>query len=155
MSSVTRSSIIDAPVSDVWVRVTSFAGVNHELLPWMRMTPPRRYRDASIETVPVGVPLGRVITWYLGVLPLDYDDMSFAEVVPGRGFHEVSTMGSMRRWEHRRSLEPVDGGWRTRVTDQLDFEPRVGHRITERTIRALFAHRHRRLKAWFAAEHTP
>ncbi|MFV0434980.1 MAG: hypothetical protein ACK5LO_13495 [Leucobacter sp.] len=129
--------------------MTSFAGVNHELLPWVRMTPPRRYRDASIETVPVGVPLGRVVTWYLGFLPLDYDDMSFVEVTPEVGFHEVSTLGSMRHWEHRRTLEPVDAGDRTRVTDRLDFEPRFAPRLSVRAIEKLFAHRHRRLAAWF------
>lgn len=150
MSSVTRSSIVNAPPAAVWSRVTSFTGVNHELQPFMRMTPPRPYRNASIETVPVGVPLGRVTTWYLGFLPLDYDDMSFAEIVPGVRFHEVSTLGSMRHWEHERSLEPVDDGTRTRVTDRLEFEPRFGRRMTERTIQRLFAHRHRRLAGWFA-----
>lgn len=150
MIPVTTSSVIEAPPEQVWARVTTFVGVNHELLPWMRMVPPRRYRGANIGTLPVGTRLGRVVVWYLGFLPLDYDDMSFAEIDPGRGFHEVSTMATMRRWEHRRSLEPVDEGHRTFVTDRIDFEPRFGGWVMERTIRALFAHRHRRLQTWFA-----
>ncbi|WP_454301587.1 SRPBCC family protein [Salana multivorans] len=154
MTSVTISSTIDAPADEVWSRVTTFAGINHELLPFLRMTPPRHHRDASIETVPVGPPLGRVTIWYLGLLPLDHSDMRLAEVVPGRGFHEVSAMGSIPHWEHRRSLEPVDGGRRTRVTDHLDFEPRFSRRVTERMIRALFAHRHRRLTTWFRSAGT-
>jgi ligand-binding SRPBCC domain-containing protein len=155
VESFTQSSVIDAPPSVVWERVTSFAGVNHELMPWMRMTPPRRYRDASITTVPTGVPLGRVTTWYLGFLPLDYDRMSFAEVVPGVSFHEVSTMGTIRHWEHQRTLHPVDDRARTRVTDTITFEPRLPGPVTGRTLRALFAHRHRRLAAHFTTTPRP
>ena len=151
MPSVTRSSIVHAPPAEVWARVTTFAGINHELRPLMRMTPPRRRREETIETVPVGVPLGRFAVRYLGVLPLDHSEMTLAEVVPGSRFHEVSTMGSMRHWEHRRVLEAVDGGTRTRVTDALVFEPRLpAGRLAALIVGGLFAHRHRRLRAWFA-----
>jgi len=148
----TLTSRVEAPIAELWARVTSFAGVNHELMPWMRMTPPRRYRDASIDTVPTGVPLGRVTVWYFGFLPLDYDRMSFMEVAAGSHFHEVSTMASMRRWEHLRTLEPVGTGEETSVTDTIRFEPRIPGtaRATEATLRALFAHRHRRLQQWFS-----
>lgn len=151
MGSFTVTSTVDAPRAAVWERVTSFSGVNGELMPWMRMTPPRRWRDARIDTVPTGVPLGRGTTWYLGFMPLDYDWMSLAEVVPGVSFHEVSTMGTMRHWEHRRTLEPTGDGVGTRVTDVIVFQPRLAftEAATGRILRALFAHRHRRLAAHF------
>ena len=68
---------------------------------------------------------------------------------PGRGFHEDSTMLSQRRWVHRRTLEPVDGG--TRVVDRIEFEPRLPGLagLLRPVFRAVFRHRHRRLAAHF------
>ena len=152
MPSFSLTSTVDAPAAVVWARAATFAGVNHELRPFLRMVPPRRYRSATIDTVPAGVPLGRVFIWYFGFLPLDYDAMGFAEMVPGSHFHEVSTMGSMRHWEHRRTVESVGNGTRTRFTDEVTFEPRLA--IIEGpasiVLRRLFAHRHRRLQTYFA-----
>lgn len=148
--SFSRSSVLDASVGVVWDRVTRFDGVNHELMPWMRMTPPRRYRSATIESVPLDVPLGRVLIWYLGFLPLDYDEMSFTELLPGAHFQERSTMRFMRSWGHHRAVAAVDEG-RTRLTDTIEFEPRppLASWPLERILRGLFAHRHRRLITQF------
>lgn len=149
---ISRTSIVDAGAADVWSRVTAEAGINHELMPLMRMRFPRHLRDASITTAPVGEPLGRAWIFYLGFLPLDYDDLVLAEVAPGSHFQEVSTMLSMRRWEHRRELRDLGGG-RTEVSDTVGFEPRlpVLGVVLEPVVRALFAHRHRRLTAYFSA----
>lgn len=149
METFSRSSTVDAPPADVWARVTTFAGINHELMPWMRMTPPRRHRGESIATVPTRTPLGVAVIWYLGFLPFDHDRMTLAEVVPGVSFHEISTMATMRHWEHHRVLEPV-GGHATLVTDTIRFEPRLPGPITGWMVRRLFAHRHRRLRTHFA-----
>ena len=56
-----------------------------------------------------------------GVLPFDYDELKLVELSPGRGFHEESTMLSMRLWRHERTLEP-DGDAKTVVRDHLTFE---------------------------------
>lgn len=50
--------------------------------------------------------------------------LSIAELDPGTRFHEKSTMLSMRRWEHERTLIEVDGD-RTEVRDRVTFERRV------------------------------
>jgi hypothetical protein len=77
-------------VGAVWARVVTFAGINDEMLPWMTMSPPRGTAIMRIDTVEVGEPLGRFWLRLFGVLPLDYDHLTFAELEPGRRFHEKS-----------------------------------------------------------------
>jgi ligand-binding SRPBCC domain-containing protein len=143
------ASVVPAPVDAVWERVTTFEGVNDELMPIVRMTCPPELRRID----PAEVPLGR--TWFrswillFGVVPFDWDDLRLLSIEPGRGFHEDSTMLTQRRWVHRRDLAPVDGG--TRVRDRIDFEPRVPGlgALLGVVFRAVFRHRHRRLAAHF------
>lgn len=145
-----HTSVVTAPVDEVWARVTDFAGVNHELMPLMRMRVPRAHRGTTVATVPVGEPLGRFVIFYLGFLPLDHDRLMLTELDPGSHFQEVSTMLSMRRWEHRRELRPLGDG-RTEVTDTIGFEPRLRFlaRLLEPVLRRVFVHRHRRLARYF------
>ncbi len=143
------ASVVPAPPERVWERITSFEGVNHELMPIARMTCPPQFRRID----PASVPLGR--TWFrswillFGFLPFDYDDLCVVTLEPGRGFHEDSTMLTQRRWVHRRDLEPIDGG--TRVRDRIDFEPRIPFlgSLMRAIFHAVFRHRHRRLAAYF------
>jgi ligand-binding SRPBCC domain-containing protein len=146
-----QTSVVGAPADAVWRRVTNFEGINAELMPVMRMRVPHAHRDTTVATVPVGVPLGRAWIFYFGFLPLDYDDLMITELEPGSHFQEVSTMLSMRRWEHRRELRDVDGA-RTEVTDTIGFEPRLPllAGVLEPVLRRIFAHRHRRLSLYFA-----
>jgi ligand-binding SRPBCC domain-containing protein len=85
----------------------------------------------------------------LGVLPIDYDDLTLVALEPGRGFHERSRMMSMRVWEHERWLTARDGG--CHVVDRLAFQPRLPGMgpLLERFIRATFRHRHARLRRHF------
>ena len=145
------SSELAAPVSEVWSHVASLEGVNHELGPWFRMTAPAG-TELSPATVPLGQPWFRSWLLLLGVLPVDYDALCIERIEAERGFLERSSMLSARVWEHERTLEPLPGGG-TRVSDRVEFVPRI--RLTARlhraVIRALFAHRHRRLRARFGA----
>ena len=117
------ASVVPARPEAVWERVTTFEGVNDELMPIVRMTCPPGFRRIDPATVPLGRPWFRSWILLLGVLPFDYDHLRLIAIEPGRGFHEDSTMLSQRRWVHRRNVEPVAGG--TRVTDRIEFEPRV------------------------------
>ena len=143
------ASVVPAPLDRVWERVTTFEGVNDELMPVARMTCPPELRRLD----PASVPLGR--TWFrswillFGVVPFDYDDLRLLAIEPGRGFHEDSTMLTQRRWVHRRDLEAVPGG--TRVRDRIEFEPRVPFlgALLRPVFEAVFRHRHRRLAAHF------
>lgn len=151
MNEVARTTELPAPAGEVWARVTTAEGVNHELGPWMRMTVPRAARGKSLVDVEPGVRLGRSWVLFLGVVPFDYDDITLVEIGPGRRFLERSPMGSMRFWQHERLVEERGDG-ACAVTDRLTFAPRVPG--TDRLVRAIveriFAHRHRRLRARFA-----
>ncbi len=141
--------MVPAAPDAVWERVTSFEGVNHELMPIVRMTCPQELRRIDPSVVPIGRPWFRSWILLFGLLPFDYDHLRIMAIEPGRGFHEDSTMLTQRRWVHRRALEPVDGG--TRVTDRIEFEPRlplVGP-LLRPVLEAVFRHRHRRLAAHF------
>jgi len=125
--------------------------VNYEMAPWLRMTFPRDARRVTEAWAP-----GRTLfrSWLLvaRVLPLEYDDVSFAAVEPGRRFLERSVLLSQRVWEHERSLVPLGSSSRgCRVTDRLAFEPRISllAGVYEGIFRRVFKHRHRRLRRRF------
>ncbi|KUH99395.1 hypothetical protein [Mycobacterium sp. IS-3022] len=150
---IERQSIVEAPAEAVWARVVTPEGINDELRPWMTMSIPRGAGDLTVDTVPVGTPVGRCWLRLFGVLPFDYDDLTIAELWPGRGFHEESTMLSMRRWRHERAIESTADG-KTIVRDRLTFDLRAPLRLftplVGAGIGALFGHRHRRLARYFA-----
>lgn len=149
---IERRSVVAAPVEQVWARVVTPEGINGELRPWMSMSMPRGAESLSVDTVPVGQPVGRCWLKLFGIIPFDYDHLTIAELWPGRGFHEESTMGSMRLWRHERTLEPAGEG-KTVVHDRLTFELRVLLRpltpLIGPSIGALFGHRQRRLQRHF------
>ncbi|MBH0118496.1 hypothetical protein I0Q12_02650 [Rhodococcus sp. CX] len=153
---VEHSSIAAAEPTDVWTRITDPAGINDELSPLLAMRMPRRMRGTTVDRVPVGEPLGKAPLLLFGVLPVDYDALTIAELEPGRRFHEKSTMLTMHRWEHERTLTAAGPG-RTRVHDRLTMELRAplarlpyGHELARRIVTGLFEHRHRRLARHFA-----
>lgn len=145
---------VDVPASaaDVWERVVDPAGINDEMHPWMTMRLPRAAAGLTIETIPLGRPIGRAWLRLLGVVPFDFDHLMLVELEPGVRFLERSTMLTMRVWEHERTLTPVPGG--TRVHDRVAFAPRLPlpglAAVLARVVDAFFRHRHRRLKRHFA-----
>ena len=144
----TVSSVVSAPRSRVWERITTMEGVNAELMPIARMTHPR-----GLTRLPDEVPLGERLfrSWILlfGVLPIDYDDLTLLRLTPGVGFSESSPMLTQRRWHHERTLEDANGA--CRVTDRISFEPRVPllGPVYRAIYRQVFLHRHRRLRREF------
>jgi ligand-binding SRPBCC domain-containing protein len=150
MRTVEQESIVAAPPDAIWARVSTFEGVNDELLPLMRMTAPAHVRALDPSQVVLGERIFRSWVLLFGVIPIDYDDLTLIALEPGSGFHERSRMLSMRVWEHKRTLEPT-GDAATRVSDRLSFEPRLpgSGPLLERFIRATFRHRHRRLRRRF------
>ncbi|ACY22080.1 conserved hypothetical protein [Gordonia bronchialis DSM 43247] len=148
---VVQTSVVHAQPDAVWDRVASMPGINAELMPYMRMVLPRRHRGKTVADIEVGVPVGKVWLLYGGFLPLDYDNLTIAELVPGSGFREESSMLAMAIWRHTRRLTTVDGG--TEVSDTLEFRPRRVLRpatpLLEWFVGHLFRHRHRRLADHF------
>ena len=142
--------------------VTSPEGINFELMPVMRMTVPRQLRGKAIHEMPVREKIGRSWFFLLGVIPIDYDDITIAELENGRRFLERSTMMSMSAWEHERTIVSCEGG--SQVTDRVMFKmrPPLGwvpgaHKVLGACLQWLFGHRHRRLARWFeqARANTP
>lgn len=149
-ASFTRSSLLGAPVERVWERISIPDGVNDEFKPFLRMTFPPEVRSLDPDTVPIGERICRSWVLLFGVLPVDYDDLVLVSVDPPRGFHERSTMLTQSRWEHERSLEPLGDG-ACRLTDRVEFEPRLGlpPRLFSPLFRLAFRWRHIRLRKAF------
>lgn len=158
---IERECVVDAPADAVWQRVVTPAGINDELRPWMTMSMPRGAQSLTVDTIPIGEPLGRAWLRLFGVLPFDYDQLSIAALEPGRAFREESTMLSMSRWRHERSVTPggseqkvfgIDPD-KTVVRDRITFVLRPGLRFATPMVatglRLLFGHRHRRLQRYF------
>ena len=149
-----KTSLVAAQPSEIWPVVTSPAGINHELMPVMRMTVPAQLRGKAIDEMPLKKKIGRSWFFLLGFIPIDYDDITIAEREDGRRFLERSTMMSMSAWEHERTLSPCEGG--SEVTDRVTFQLRPplawvpgAHAVLGMCLRWLFGHRHRRLASWF------
>lgn len=155
----TTVSRVEAPAAAVWNRVTTPAGINHELMPIMKMTVPRAFRDVTIEQMEPGTRLGRSYFLLAGFLPFDYDDITIAEIDPGRRFLESSSMLSMRSWQHQRTVTPH--GEETEIRDDVSFQLRFPFSripgwssVVAAGLGAVFRHRHRRLRAHFCEETT-
>lgn len=146
-----------APAGPVWARVSTMAGVNAELAPWVRMTHLPHLTD--LRAAPEGL-VGTVAfrSWLLalGVVPFDRHALRLLEVddqgLAGGGFVEDSTSWLQRRWRHERSVEPRPHGG-SAVTDHLVIEPRLAlaRPLVARLVPWLFARRHRRLVERFGA----
>jgi len=143
------SSRVTAPAAEVWAHATSMRGVNRELFPLARMTHPRELSVLEPERVPLGQRVFRSWILALGVLPIDYDDLTFVALEPGRRFLERSPMWSQREWQHERVVEPTAGG--SILTDRVSFAPRVAWLgpIFLAVFRLAFALRHRNLRRIF------
>lgn len=142
------TSEVAAPVDHVWARIITPEGINDEMRPWMTMSLPRGAAGLTVDSIPIGVPVGRAWLRLFGIIPFDYDHLMIESLDPGRSFHEHSTMLSMQSWEHRRTLTPITET-RTAVHDRVIFVPRWGLRpltpVLGIVVRAFFVHRHRRL----------
>jgi hypothetical protein len=127
-------------------------GVNRELGPLLRMTMPSAYREQTLFDAPVGQPLFRSWLLVAGILPIDYDHLSFEAIDPASGFVESSTTLSMSTWRHERRVVANERGG-SRLVDRIAFTPRIPGTgaLLIRIAKALFRHRHARLRAIFGS----
>ena len=148
------SSDVAAPIDTVWRHISSMAGANYELGPWVTMSYPPHYAniEGAVAEAELLVP-GRTLfySWIMlaRLIPLDRHALGMDRILPGESFEERSHSLTQRVWLHHRRLSAVAGG--TRVTDLLEFEPRLS--LFAPTLRfiihLLFQHRHRRLRRRF------
>ena len=141
----------DLPIdADAFLGAFDLRAVNYELGPLVRMTAPAAWRERPIVDWPSGERL--FVSWILlfGFLPIDRHVFGLEEVWPERGFSEVSTSTSQRSWRHVREVVALPDGRGCRVTDRIDFQPRLPLGAAVLPIyRAVFAWRHRRLRRRF------
>jgi len=144
-------SALAAHPAAVWAHAISPAGVNAELAPFLRMTFPPGIADLATVATPLGRPLFRSRLRLFGLVPVEWDDLAFAALEPGRRFLERSTLRTQRSWEHERVVTRDGDG--TRLTDRLRFVPRVASfgPLHWAAFRTVFAWRHRRLRRRFGA----
>ena len=140
-------SHLRASAAEVWAAATDLELINEELKPLMRMTAPKEWRTLSVDQVRSGQRLFRSWLLLFSVLPVDYDDLTIAEVGPGHRFLERSRMASATVWEHERTIDPT-GPQSCQVTDQVGFVARTALHgaVLRRMVPLLFAHRHQRLR---------
>jgi hypothetical protein len=85
MSDVEVSTVVAAPQPEVWDRIASFAGVNHELGPIAADDRASRGRTRSSRTrFRSGASGFRSWVLLFGVIPVDYDDLVVVEIDPRR-----------------------------------------------------------------------
>jgi ligand-binding SRPBCC domain-containing protein len=143
------SSDLRAPPEEVWSHATHMQGVNREFFPLVRMTCP--VSDGRLPSPP---PLGQRLfrSWILlfGLLPIDYDDLSFAEFESGRRFLERSVLFSQKQWVHERIVTPTATG--CRLTDSVRFIPRLSPlgALHLAVFRLAFRWRHHNLRRLFS-----
>lgn len=142
-------SALRTPAEVVWAHASSMEGVNRELRPWVRMTVPSRARGRSLAEVETGREAFVSVLLMFGVVPFDVHHLTLAAVFE-LGFDEESWSWLQRRWRHERRVEPTPEG--CVVTDRLTVAPRLlpGWAVRP-VVRAIFASRHRSLRARFGA----
>jgi ligand-binding SRPBCC domain-containing protein len=142
------TSALSAKPDVVWLHSVSPVGVNREFRPFLRMTFPPGVSDLTAGWRP-GERQFR--SWLLaaGLIPVEYDDVSFVEIEPGRRFLERSSMFTQRVWEHERTIEPASDG--CRIRDRVRFVPRLRwlSPVHGLVFRAVFQWRHRCLRRLF------
>lgn len=123
-------------------------GVNDELMPLVKMTAPSGWTSKPLSQWPVGSKLFSSIILLFGFIPVDVHTFEL-EKVSANGFEERSRSLSNREWRHKRTITQLGVG--CLVTDEVEFSPRVRlfGAIMAPVYRAIFAHRHKRLKARF------
>jgi hypothetical protein len=143
------SSTLATSAAEVWRVVSTMAGVNDELWPFVRMTFPESIVSLDAELIVPGAVVFR--SWLLagGVIPFDRHALALVSVQAGSGFVEQSSSWLQRSWRHERMVTPHGSG--CVVTDRLMIVPRVGltRPLAAPVVRNLFEHRHRRLARRF------
>lgn len=144
-------SQLAASPATVWAHASTMAGVNAELGPWLRMSHPAHAAELGALVVGPGKVLFQSWLLVLGIIPFDRHALCLERLLPGSGFDERSSSWLQKSWVHRRRILPSGSG--SRISDELEFEPRLGFAapMVKPIIRAVFQHRHRQLLKKFGA----
>ena len=130
---------------ELWDIVVTPAGVNAEFRPFLRMTFPPEVGSLA-DTWRPNETLFRSWILLFGILPVEYDDLTFVEVDVGHRFLERSQMFTQRVWQHEREILPDGDG--ARIIDRLTVESRIPmlEPIQVPIFRLVFRYRHARIR---------
>jgi ligand-binding SRPBCC domain-containing protein len=147
--SFTMSSHLAGSAERVWTHASDFQELNREFWPLLRMTYPAGKARMTPESFPLGTVAFRSWMLLFGVLPVEYDDITLVELVPGQHFSEVSRMLAIREWRHRRGVTTEGAG--CLLQDDIAFTPRwrLMGPFQVWLFRLVFKKRHRALRRLF------
>ncbi len=84
----------------------------------------------------------------MGIIPFDHSDLTLLELDPTGRFVEQSPMGAMKLWRHIREVRETTPG-HCKITDDLEFIPKLPRFASRFVVTQLFNHRHRVLQRQF------
>lgn len=138
MKVVVRSSVVDAPVDDVFAWHRRPGAMGRLLPPWQPVRVLEETRHLGAGRAVLALPGG--LRWIAEHDPEAYD--------PPRLFVDrLTSLGRVVSWTHRHELEP--DGERTVVTDSVETN------LPARLVRPVLAYRHRQLAGDLAAHRRP
>lgn len=143
---VTVSSRLPVTPGTLWGAVVSTEGINHEMGPWLKFTPPGEID--LLSTAAGGEVLPLKIRGPFG-LPLGRYPLKLERFEEGRGFLEQTWMLPFLLWQHERKIEADGDG--VKVTDALGWRWKLAllDPLVRAGVGAFFRHRHRRLRHRF------
>ncbi len=150
MPTISVSSQLRVTPDEFWA-AQSMATVNFELGPWIHMTAPKAWQDMRLSTWRGQQALFKSWVLLLGLLPVDRHAFGSFDFDPRRGFVEKSSSWTNARWQHERSVTPVQTG--CVVQDTVTFTPRVpvAAPVLQAIYQLVFRHRHNNLAARYGA----
>lgn len=145
----TVSSDLEVSPKEAWKLVGTMEGVNLELKPLAQMTFPKSKSEFNPNNIIIGKPLFRSWILLFGILPIDYDEITFQTLKTDVGFIESSKMLSQKLWQHERKLQPTPFG--CKITDTIKFTPKLSFLgfFYSFSFKLAFRNRHRNLRRMF------
>lgn len=146
----TLQSEVNTTKEILWQHITQMKNVNHELMPFAKMTYPKEMSEIAGREVPLHRGLFKSVILFLGVIPVDLHTLRFDKVEHGVAFFEHSYSLQHHYWKHTRVLFEDNG--KTFINDTVDFAPRIpfmGHLLLP-VYKTIFANRHKQLQKYFA-----
>jgi hypothetical protein len=136
----------------VWAELSTIAGTNRELAPFVRLTDPTHGARFDTDAWQGGAR----VSWQLlfGFIPVDRHRVDLVALPDGSGFRESSSSWWHRRWWHERTVlddSGPDNPGGCVVRDSVESEHRLGvlDPIEARAVRQMFHRRHQSLQRRF------
>lgn len=139
-----REIIVPASLTDTFAFFADATNLQRLTPPWLHFS--------ILTPMPVEMRVGLEIAYRITLYGLPIPWQSRIDVwQPGECFVDRQIVGPYRWWRHEHRFEVVDR--RTRVTDDVEYAPRVGwvsSALVGRDLRRIFAYRHDVLRRIFS-----